>query len=68
MKQVLQSHHRRQENGSKRLLPRIGLVSIPYHPSLLLFSSFYRSRFQKRKQYGNYTERYVNIAGLIRGR
>lgn len=47
---------------------RINPVSSFVHPSLLLFSSFYRSRFQKRKQYGNNTERYVSIAGLIRGR
>ena len=47
---------------------RIILRSSFVHPSLLLFSSFYRSRFQKRKQYGNNTERYVSIAGLIRGR
>lgn len=47
---------------------RIILRSSFVHPSLLLFSSFYRSRFQKRKQYENNTERYVSIAGLIRGR
>ncbi len=47
---------------------RINPVSSFVHPSLLLFSSFYRSRFQKRKQYGNNTERYVSIAGVIQGR
>lgn len=39
---------------------RINPVSSFVHPSLLLFSSFYRSRFQKRKQYGNYTETICN--------
>ena len=68
MKQVLQSHHRRQENGSKRLLPRIGLVSIPYHPSFILRCSFFRRSIVLASRSGNYTERYVNIAGLIRGR
>ena len=29
-----------QKNGSKRLLPRIGLVSIPYHSRIILRSSF----------------------------
>ena len=47
---------------------RIVPVSSFVHPSFVLFSSFYRSRFQKRKQYGNNTEQYVSIAGLIRGR
>ena len=41
MKQVLQPHHRCKKNGSKRLLPRIGFVSIPYHPSFILRCSFF---------------------------
>jgi len=34
-----------QKNGSKRLLPRIGLVSIPYHSRIILRSSFVASFF-----------------------
>ena len=58
MKQVLQPLHRCKKNGSKRChvsvsyRSRIIPVSSFVHPSLLLFSSFYRSRLQKRKQYG----------------
>ena len=35
---------------------RIDLVSIPYRPPIVLLSFSYRSRFRKRKQYGNDTE------------
>ena len=58
----------RRLNESVTYRVRIKPVSFSYHPSFVLFSSFYRSRFQKRKQYGNNTEQYVSIAGLIRGR
>ena len=75
MKQVLQPHHRCKKMAasdychvSVSYRSRINSVLSFVHPSLLLFSSFYRSRFQKRKQYENNTERYVSIAGLIRGR
>ena len=36
--------------------PRIDPVSIPYQSRIVLVSSSYRSRFRKRKQYGNNTE------------
>ena len=53
-----------QKNGSKRLLPRIGLVSIPYHSRIILRSSFVAPFFVVlsfslpeaetiRKQYGS---------------
>ena len=55
------------QNGSKRLLPRIGLVSIPYQSRIILRSSFVASFFVVlsfslpeaetiRKEYGNDTE------------
>ena len=34
---------------------RIDSVSIPYYSRIVLLSSSYRSRFRKRKQYGNDT-------------
>ena len=34
---------------------RIDPVSIPYQSRIVLLSSSYRSRFRKRKQYGNDT-------------
>ena len=40
--------------------PRIDPVSIPYQSRIILLSFSYRSRFQKRKQYGNYTETICN--------
>ena len=40
---------------------RINPVLIPYRSPIVLLSSSYRSRFRKRKQYGNDTE-------TIRGR
>ena len=43
---------------------RIDPVSSFVHPSLLLFSSFYRSRFQKRKQYGKNTETIRKPCGI----
>ena len=59
MKQVLQPHQRCKKMAasdcchvSVSYRSRIIPVSSFVHPSLLLFSSFYRSRFQKRKQYG----------------
>ena len=71
MKQVLQPHHRCKKMAASDYCH----VSVSYRSRIILrssfvapFSSFYRSRFQKRKQYGNNTERYVSIAGLIRGR
>ena len=43
---------------------RIDPVLIPYQSRIVLLSFSYRSRFRKRKQYGNNTEtirkRYVN--------
>ena len=36
--------------------PRIDPVSIPYQSRIILLSFSYRSRFRKRKQYGNNTE------------
>lgn len=67
MKQVLQPLHRCKKMAasdcchvSVSYRSRIIPVSSFVHPSLLLFSSFYRSRFQKRKQYGNYTETICN--------
>ena len=68
MKQVLQPLHRCKKNGSKRLLPRIGLVSIPYHSRIILRCFFFRRSIVLASRSGNDTERYVNIAGLIRGR
>lgn len=67
MKQVLQPLHRCKKNGSKRLLPRIGFVSIPYHSRIILRSSFVAPFFfvlsfslpeaeTIRKEYGNDTE------------
>ena len=59
MKQVLQPHQRCKKMAasdcchvSVSYQSRINSVLSFVHPSLLLFSSFYRSRFQKRKQYG----------------
>ena len=40
--------------------PRIDPVSIPYQSRIILLSFSYCSRFQKRKQYGNYTETICN--------
>lgn len=57
-----------QKNGSKRLLPRIGFVSIPYYPSFILRCSFFLRSIVLASRSGNNTERYVSIAGLIRGR
>ncbi len=36
--------------------PRINPVSFSYHPPIVLLSFSYRSRFRKRKQYGNNTK------------
>ena len=49
---------------------RINPVLFPYHPSLFLFSSFFRCSIILASRSGNNTERirkrYVNHAGLIR--
>ena len=50
---------------------RIDPVLIPYQSRIVLLSFSYRSRFRKRKQYGNNTEtirkRYLFERRLIRG-
>ena len=50
---------------------RIDPVLIPYQSRIVLLSFSYRSRFRKRKQYGNNTEtirkRYLFERRLMRG-
>ena len=47
---------------------RIDPVSIPYYPSFILRCFFFRRSIVLASRSGNNTERYVNIAGLIRER
>lgn len=67
MKQVLQPHHRCKKMAASDCCH----VSVSYQSRIILrssfvapFSSFYRSRFQKRKQYGKNTETIRKPCGI----